>query len=111
MSAGNRNYKSVGGVLYSKDGKKLIAYPAGKKNSSYRVPEGVEKIADGAFMGAVHLNKIVLPDSLRYVGHKVFMDCSELRKIQNKKVIKKFKNTALINCDKITVWPKRGATR
>ena len=28
----NKNYKSVNGVLYSKDGKTLIYYPSGKKN-------------------------------------------------------------------------------
>lgn len=110
VSEENRNYKSVEGVVYSKDGKELIAYPAGKKDSSYRVPEGVEKIADGAFMGAAHLKKIILPDSLRYVGHKAFMDCSELSEMRNKKAIKRFKRTALINCDKIIVWPKRGST-
>lgn len=44
--------KSVEGVLFTKDGQVLIAYPAGKKDSVYQVPKGVRVIADGAFMGS-----------------------------------------------------------
>ena len=46
VSDGNPGYKSVEGVLYSKDGKELIQYPNGK-SGPYKVEEGTEVIATG----------------------------------------------------------------
>ena len=66
VDEGNRNYKSKDGVLFSKDGKKLIQYPAGKKESSYRIPEGVESIDHCAFDGCRNLKLITIPKSAKY---------------------------------------------
>lgn len=55
-------YKSVDGVLYSKDGKELISYPAAKSNSSYTLPGGVEEIYPGAFTACKNLKEILVED-------------------------------------------------
>ncbi len=57
-------YKSVDGVLFSKNGKELLLYPEGRPDKSYTVPEGVERIAVGAFAGAAKLKRLYLPASL-----------------------------------------------
>ena len=50
---GNPNFKTdVDGVLFSGDGKTLIAYPGGSaERDEYTVPSAVTAIADGAFVG------------------------------------------------------------
>lgn len=54
----NNYFKSVDGVLYSKDGKILYAYPASKEGSSYTIPDDVEKVCYHAFYGAKSLTSI-----------------------------------------------------
>ncbi len=48
VAANNPYYKAVDGLLVSKDGRKLIAVPAGREGS-LTVPEGIEVIGFGAF--------------------------------------------------------------
>ncbi|MGN1104128.1 MAG: leucine-rich repeat protein [Candidatus Coproplasma sp.] len=48
VDANNAKYKSVDGVLYNKDGSKLITFPAGREGS-FTVPKSVETIGFGAF--------------------------------------------------------------
>ena len=50
---GNTNFQTdVDGVLFSKDGKTLIAYPGGSAvRDEYTVPSTVTTISDGAFVG------------------------------------------------------------
>lgn len=50
--------KSVNGVLYSNDGKKLISYPAAKSGSMYTIHKEVEEVCGGAFMGCKNLEEI-----------------------------------------------------
>ena len=45
----NPYFKSIDGVLYSKDGKTLIRYPGGRKERSFTVPDGVQAIGRHAF--------------------------------------------------------------
>ena len=46
----NQYFTSVDGVLYSKDKKVLVEYPAGREEETYEIPEGTEKVGDGAFL-------------------------------------------------------------
>ena len=65
-------YRTIDGVLFSKDGKKLIAFPAGYGKQSYIVPEQTEQIAPSAFYGAEQLNQVILPQSLKSIGGNAF---------------------------------------
>ena len=77
---GNPVYKSVDGVLFSGDGKTLLAYPNGRKATHYDVPKGVEAIADQAFCSE-YLQTVSLPIGLQSVGNYAFSDCSRLQSI------------------------------
>lgn len=49
---GNTNFQTDNDVLFSKDGKTLIAYPGGSaEQDEYAVPSTVATISDGAFVG------------------------------------------------------------
>ena len=50
----------------------LLVYPAEKKGSAYRVPDGIEVIARNAFYNAKFLKKIILPDSVTVLGENAF---------------------------------------
>ena len=95
--------KTVDGVLYTKDGKVLIAYPAGKKDKEFRVPDGVKVIGNGAFMGVKHIEKIILPDNMLHIGEKAFAECENLKEVASNTKVKYMMQSAWDG----TNWPRR----
>jgi hypothetical protein len=47
----NTAYRSVYGVLFTRDSKTIVCYPAGMTYTSYIIPNSVTSIVAGAFMG------------------------------------------------------------
>ena len=86
----NEWFKDVDGVLFTKDGKRLLLYPAcyGQTPAdvegqftypeAYTVPEGVERIETFAFLKNAHLRDLTLPDTLKEIGDMTFFDCGRL---------------------------------
>ncbi len=86
----NQWYKDVDGVLFTKDGKKLLLYPCcygqretDKKDEftypdAYAVPEGVERIGTFAFLKNKNLRDLTLPSTLKEIGDMAFFDCGRL---------------------------------
>ena len=74
----NPHFKSENGALYTKDGKELVAFPAGCRGE-FAVPNGVEKIWAGAFCGAFDLKLVIIPDSVTEIGGGIFSGCSSRR--------------------------------
>lgn len=74
----NEHFASVDGVLLSKDMKRLICYPCGKKDREYRIPEGVETIEEEAFLNVEHLEHVYLPNSLKEIKKGAFKACVKL---------------------------------
>ena len=64
----NLYYKSINGVLFSKDGKTLIRYPATKLIPSYTIPEEVTSIAADAFHGTSRLENITVSKDIKGLG-------------------------------------------
>lgn len=75
VGEGSKTYKSVDGVLFTADGKKLICYLSTRNDTEYSVPEGVEEIGVGAFNSNNYLEKVTLPKSLTLVGESAFNSC------------------------------------
>ena len=67
VDANNDYFKDIDGVLFSKDGTMLLAYPAGRTATSYAVPEGVTTICMNAFKNS-KLTSISLPASVAILG-------------------------------------------
>ena len=68
----NPNYKSIDGIVFSKDEKTLVVYPQNKNLTEYTVPDSVEEIAEFAFYYARNLKKITIPDKVTSIGDDVF---------------------------------------
>ena len=84
----------------------IMFTPSGKKDKVFRVPDQVCAIANGAFIGAANLKKVIIPSKTFYVGIKCFMDCKQLREVRSEKKIKYIMDTAFINCKKIEKYPR-----
>ncbi len=72
VSPDNPNFISVDGVLFDKEGKTLVAYPAGKPGETYGVPQGTQTIGDMAFDSCGELTSVILPDGLVSIGKEAF---------------------------------------
>lgn len=71
----NTIYKSIDGVLYSKDGKILVCYPQGKTDRSYKIPYGTETVAQEAFYHNNHIVNIDFPNSVKEIKN-IFGCCA-----------------------------------
>ena len=73
VAEGNTNFKTVDGVLYSADGKELLAVPRAKRfaNLVFEIPEGVEFMGELSFSRNPTFSKVILPDSfeIKYVPY------------------------------------------
>lgn len=69
-------YKTEDGVLYTADGKAIVAYPCGR-TGSFTVPEGVETVERLAFSNS-SLSEIILPDSLETINDYGFFGAAKL---------------------------------
>lgn len=68
------NYKSVNGILYTKDLSALVAYPCAKKQRIIQLPEGTQHIQCEAFMSPINKKiKLILPRSLKTISEHAFI--------------------------------------
>ena len=97
----NTAYKSVDGVLYNKQGTRLIACPAGK-SGSYTVPAEAAALAFGAFEGS-QLSEIIIPEDSRLntLGHRAFYNCTELESISIPAGVQSIDHYAFAYCGKL----------
>ena len=68
-------------VLFSKEDKRLICYPAGMEAESYQPPRWAEIIGENGFFGCEGLKNILLPASIHTVEDNPFRGCTGLKKI------------------------------
>ena len=70
VAEGSESFKSIDGVLYSKEGSVIIAFPR-NRTLSYAVPEGVKQISYGCFDRS-QLTSLSLPSSLNTIEGSSF---------------------------------------
>lgn len=71
VAEGNTEYKAVDGILYSADGREMLAIPRGKEfpDGVYEIPEGVTFLGELSFSRNYNVETVILPDSykLKYI--------------------------------------------
>ena len=77
--ADNEDYKSIDGVLFTKDGTELLAYPKGKVGP-YTIPSGVTSLGYRPFFDCIGLTSVTVPGSIRIWGDE-FDRCINLTEI------------------------------
>ena len=66
------------GVVYSKDGKRLIK---GKYLKTYEIKQGTKVICNRAFSGCKSLQQIKIPNSVTNIGNSAFSWCDSLKQV------------------------------
>ncbi|MCM1094298.1 MAG: leucine-rich repeat domain-containing protein [Lachnospiraceae bacterium] len=97
VEEGSQHYKSIDGVLYSYDGKKICAYPLGISDS-YAIPEGVITIGEGAFIGHETLSGVTLPSTITSIEREAFLLCEGLTSIELPPVLNTIGLQAFTGC-------------
>ena len=80
VNENNANYKSLDGVLFSKDEKILYSYPANKSGSEYVVPSSVEVI-DAAFSTVLKLETLIIGDNVKTIKSGAIAYCPNLKNV------------------------------
>lgn len=75
----NPYFSEKDGVVFSKDGTKLIVFPSGR-SGDYQIPDGTVSVGDYAFYYCVNVSSITIPGSVRSLGEGAFGNCSSLTK-------------------------------
>jgi len=79
VNGDNGCYCDVDGILFTKDGTKVLWYPAAKKETSYTVPGTVTSIGEGAFSGCSYLEKVIIEGKDLTYDDFSFKGCSGLK--------------------------------
>ncbi len=81
VSPANTAFSSADGVLMDAAAAALIAYPAGKTDESYAMPEGIVTVRNFAFAYAQNLKAVTVPDSVVSLGDNTFRSAAKLESI------------------------------
>ncbi len=92
----NGVYSSEDGVIYTKDMKKLFAYPSGKEGV-FTVPEGTERIGAYSVYYANKLTEVVIPEGVTHIEEGAFGDCRMLSSVVLPESLQSIENFAFYN--------------
>ena len=111
VNENNQSYKDVDGILFSKDSRMLIKYPAKKEKNEYVISEDVALICTGAFMDNSFLRKITIGNFVTAVSDFAFKNCTALEEVELGSNVRILGVDAFKNCPKLTLvnahgnWP------
>lgn len=86
------------GVMYSRDGKKLLNVSFSFRKKEYVVREGTEVICDGGFSSCKSLQSVTIPNSVTSIGDGAFSDCKSLQSITIPNSVRNIGNNAFRGC-------------
>ncbi len=101
VSEDNEHYQSINGVLFSKNGKKLISFP-GNITGSYTIPNYVETIGFGAFENS-KLEEVNFENNINLltIGYRAFYN-SSIKQISIPSSVISIDYYAFAMCDNLT---------
>ena len=98
----NLSFTSIDGVLHSKNRKKLLRYPSGKRTGNYFVEDGVEEISDCAFSGAGFLESITFTNDVKKIGTRAFENCNRIESLLLPASVEVIGERAFQGCEKLS---------
>jgi hypothetical protein len=93
----NESYLSADGVLFDKNKRTLIQYPAGK-SGAYSIPSSVTSIGHGAFPGCTSLASVTIPSSVTTIRYGAFSGCTSLASVSIPSSVTSIGNSAFYGC-------------
>ena len=103
----NIKYKSINNVVFSKNEKELIYYPAGLTATEYEIPSNVKTISISAFDGQKFLENVIIPEGI-IIESRAFQGCEKLNNVIIPEGVAELTVRVFANCDslKTIVLPK-----
>ena len=101
VDASNRVYRSIDGVLHSRDGKELLRYPQGKPDASYYLEDDVVKIGRKAFSCAIKLCSVTFAGNLKEIDANAFEYCIGLENLLLPRSVEIIGERAFQYCEKL----------
>ena len=101
VDAGNTNYKSIDGVLFSKATNDLLLFPKGK-GGEYTLPEFVTSIGDYAFQNCTKLTAVLGTDNVTSIGKYAFSGTTDLTTLGNLGKVTSVGERAFYDCQSLT---------
>lgn len=98
----NPAYCSKDGVLYNKTKTEIVRLPCEKADTSFTIPTGVTRIADGAFEFCKSLKNITVPDGVLRIGNSAFERCENLMSITIPDSAVSIGDSAFSECSSLT---------
>lgn len=98
VAPGNPTYKTVDGMLLSRDGTQLVFCPQGK-SGVVTVPAGVEELVYKTFLNCPKLTKVELPAGLTFIGPLCFWNCSALTAVNLPESLERIYASIFSGCD------------
>lgn len=98
ISDDNPDFKTIDGVIYTKDGMLLVFCP-GSKTGTINVAEGTQTIGRNAFTQC-NISKVIIPDSVKVIDKCAFVGCESLNevKIGEKSHLERINTSAFDGC-------------
>ncbi|MBO4560932.1 MAG: leucine-rich repeat domain-containing protein [Bacteroidaceae bacterium] len=108
VNENNQSYKDVDGVLFSKDNKMLIKYPAKKQLTDYVISEDVSLICTEAFTDNTYLKKVYVGNFVTAISDFAFMNCTSLEEVELGGNVRIIGAQAFKNCPKLALINSHG---
>ena len=98
VAGDNPRYRSIDGVLFTKDAKTLLYVPPKISVDSYVVPEGAVSVGEGAFQGCSSLSSVTISKTVQSIGKNAFCGCSSLTSVDIPESVEKIGHGAFSGC-------------
>lgn len=108
VNENNQSYKDVDGILFSKDNKMLIKYPAKKETAEYVISEEVSLICTEAFTDNSFLKKITVGNFVTAISDNSFKNCTSLEEVELGGNVRILGVDAFKNCPKLMLVNSHG---
>ena len=109
VNENNQSYKDVDGVLFSKDNRMLVKYPAKKALTDYVISEEVSLICTEAFTDNTFLRKVNIGNFVTAVSDFAFQNCTALEEVEIGSNVRILGVDAFKNCPKLALINVHGA--
>lgn len=97
VDEGNNNYLAENGFVITKDGKTLVF---GCNVESVEIPEGVETIAENAFINCDAIKSVTIPSSVTSIHHFAFKGCTgiEILEVSEENATYRSEGNCILEC-------------
>lgn len=96
----NERYYDEDGVLFDQSTNALLVYPYGRTDTTYQVPDGIERIGYGAFW-LTCLDEVSLPESVTVIEGSAFY-AADISRMEFPKNLTRIGSMAFQNCKHLT---------